>query len=132
MATATAGALRTAGQRRPAWGRSCVLRACDDALAGSGVRRGDYLVVERGRLPAGDGLVIVRACGDERKTGLVRHRDPAQSGRRLLLRMLERYGERVRLQPGGGPLRPLLQSPEGAGVWGTVVAVLRKFSTEQQ
>lgn len=102
------------GPRR--WGRSCVVRARDDAMSEAGVRRGDYLVVERGMLPEGDALVVVRSAAG-----------PGSGKGVLLLRSLERYGPRVRLQPGSGPLRPVLLAPEEAGIWGTVVAVLRKF-----
>jgi SOS-response transcriptional repressor LexA len=113
MTTLTSGALQPVGERPDRWGSSCVLRACDDALAGDGVRRGDYLVVERGSVPRGDSLVVVRGGGD--------------GGGRLLLRSLQHFGGRVRLQPGCAPLRPLLLPPERAEIWGTVVAVLRKL-----
>lgn len=114
MASLTSGALQQVDRRPGSWGESCVLRACDDALADAGVRRGDYLVVEKGSVPQEDALVVVRGeSGDGR----------------LLLRSLLRYGPRVRLQPGSGPLRPLLLPPDRAGIWGTVVAVLRKFTS---
>ena len=115
MAALTSGALAQVKRRSESWGDSCVLRARDDALADAGVRKGDYLVVRRGILPAADALVVVRGAGGG-----------------LLLRALERRGPRVRLQPGDGPLRPLLLPPDGAGVWGTVVAVLRKFSEAEE
>ena len=112
MATLTSGALRSASVRPERWGGSFVLRACDDALAGAGVRKGDYLVVERGKLPRESALVVVRGRRGE-----------------LLLRTAERYGPSVRLQPGCAPRRPLLLPADGAGIRGTVVAVLRKFSS---
>ena len=118
MATLTSGALCPVSERPRNWGASCVLRACDDALAEAGVRRGDFVVVDRGALPEGDALVVVRSDnGKERGDG----------GERLLLRSLQRYGPRVRLQPGASPLRPVLLPPERAEIWGTVVAVLRKL-----
>jgi DNA polymerase V len=117
MTMLTSGALQQVGERPDRWGSSCVLRACDDALAGDGVRRGDYVVVDRGSVPRGDSLVVVRGVEGGRREG----------GERLLLRSLQHFGSRVRLQPGGGPLRPLLLPPERAEIWGTVVAVLRKL-----
>lgn len=120
MATLTSGALRQIRSRHQNWGGSCVLRACDDALAGAGVRRGDYVVVARGSVPQGDALVVVQ--GENGKGG-------SKEGERLLLRTLQRCGPRVRLQPGSGPLRPVLLPPEQAAIWGTVVAVLRKMAT---
>jgi len=118
MTTLTSGALQQVSERPDRWGSSCVLRACDDALAGDGVRRGDYIVVDRGSVPQGDALVVVR--GEE-------SRKRRREGERLLLRSLHRFGTRIRLQPGSGPLRPLLLPPERAEIWGTVVAVLRKL-----
>ena len=117
MATLTSGALSPVSGRPRNWGTSCVLRACDDALAEAGVRRGDFVVVDRGALPEGDSLVVVRSDSGKEAGG----------GERLLLRSLQRYGPRVRLQPGASPLRPVLLPPERAEIWGTVVAVLRKL-----
>lgn len=115
MATLTSGALAPVRRKPENWGGSCVLRARDDALAGAGVRKGDYLVVRRDGLPGDGALVVVRG---------------ADGG--LLLRTLERFGPRVRLQPGGGPLRPFLLPHDGAGIWGTVIAVLRKYEQDQE
>lgn len=114
MATLTSGALVPVRRGAESWGGSCVLRALDDALAGAGVRKGDYLVVHRGALPRENALVVVQGADGS-----------------FLLRSLERCGPRVRLQPGSGPLRPVLLPPDRAGIWGTVLAVLRKFASAE-
>jgi len=111
MATLTSGALAPVERRVERWGGSYVLRARDDALSGAGVRKDDYLVVQRGGFAHDGALVVIKGEGGA-----------------LVLRTLERYGQRVRLQPGSGPLRPLLLPPDGAGIWGIVIAVLRKFA----
>lgn len=129
------GELVPVAGRQGRWGESCVLQACDDVLAYDGIRRGDYLVVDRGAIPrSDDALVVIR---DDGVPGGLR---PVEKGmekgnignggeesERLLLRRFERFGSRIRLQPGSSPFRPLLVAPDAAGIWGTVVAVMRKF-----
>lgn len=121
--------------RQGRWGGSCVLQVRDDALAYDGVRRGDYLVVDRGAIPSDDdALVVIRNDGTsgglrpaEKGTEKGKPGSVGEESERLLLRRCERFGSRVRLQPGSSPFRPLLVAPDAAGIWGTVVAVMRKF-----
>lgn len=114
------GELRAVRQRSGRWGESSVLEACDDALALDGVNCGDFLVVDRGSLPDADDALVVVERSAPRRPG-------AEPTSRLFLRKLERIGAKVSLQPGSSPRRVPYVLPESAGIWGTVVAVMRKF-----
>jgi SOS-response transcriptional repressor LexA len=93
-----------------------------------GVARGDFLVVDRNRMPRlDDALVVIREQnGTGARSGAARVRNPS-SREKLLLRKLERIGSKVSLQPGSSPRRAPYVPQESAGIWGTVVAVMRKF-----
>jgi SOS-response transcriptional repressor LexA len=122
------GELRAVVERQGRWGKSCLLEVQDDALAMDGVARGDFLVVDRNRMPRrDDALVVIREQGGTNaKSGAVRLRNPS-TREKLLLRKLERIGAKISLQPGSSPRRAPYVAQESAGIWGTVVAVMRKF-----
>lgn len=118
------GMLKPVQARQGRWGGSCVLEVQDDALALDGVNRGDYLVVDRGARPAEDGFVVIEGGARGREAAERSGKAPAGV---LMLRKLEHYGPRVRLMPGSSPFATPYLPPESAGIWGTVVAVMRKF-----
>lgn len=130
------GELKKVLSRQGRWGESSLLEACDDALAFDGVNPGDYLVVDRNSpAPMDDGLVVILEENGptDRPLSAVPQkggRDAIRKGKqpkRLLLRKMERFGHKVRLQPGSSPRRSPFVAAESAGIWGVVVAVMRKF-----
>ena len=126
-------------KRQGRWGKSCVLQARDNALAIEGVQSGDYLVVDCGSMPHDDDALVVvkdkfasddnvRNGGPYQTTSYGKATTARELGNaRLLLRKYERFGSGIRLQPGNSPRRRLLIPSDSAGIWGTVVAVMRKF-----
>lgn len=124
-----AGELIKTNKRRGRWGGSVVLEMQDGALALDGVGQGDFVVVNQSSLvPADDALVVV----EEKVQGpMVVTRDgrkvPRRPRSRYVLRKLEYIGNKVRLLPGNGVGQPPYLDPGQARVWGTVVAVMRKF-----
>jgi hypothetical protein len=124
-----AGELKRTNRRQGRWGGSVVLEMQDDALCLDGVGPGDYVVVNQSALvPEDDALVVI----EEKVAGPVPvakngYKLPPKPVSRFVLRKLERIGNKIRLLPGSSPgQRPYLH-PDETEVWGTVVAVMRKF-----
>jgi len=124
-----AGELKRTSKRRGRWGDSVVLEMQDGALALDGVDPGDFVVVNQSPLvPADDALVVM----EEKIAGpAVVTRDgrriPRKPVSRYMLRKLEYIGEKVRLLPGSSLGQSPYVNPGEVRVWGTVVAVMRKF-----
>jgi SOS-response transcriptional repressor LexA len=123
------GELKLVNKKQGRWGESCVMEAQDNILALEGINRGDYLVVQRSStVPADDALVVLAAGGESTlqplnaKGGSRYKKQP-----RLVLRQMEHFGAKIRLQPGNSPRSLPYITPESAGIWGVVVAVMRKF-----
>ena len=123
------GELKIVNKRQGRWGESCVLEAQDNMLGIEGINRGDYLVVQRGdTLPDDEGLVVIAAEDSAALQSVNAKNDPKhKKPSRLVLRQMERFGAKIRLQPGNSPRSTPYITPETAGIWGVVVAVMRKF-----
>jgi SOS-response transcriptional repressor LexA len=124
-----AGELRPTKKRQGRWGGSVVLEVQDNALSLDGVESGDFVVVNQSSLvPSEDALVVVEEkvfspmaiTANGRKV-------PTKPKSRFILRKLEHIGAKVRLLPGNSPSQRPYLHPQEAKVWGTVVAVMRKF-----
>lgn len=123
------GELKRTSKRQGRWGGSVVLEMQDGALALDGVRPGDFVVVNQGPMvPGNDALVVL----EEKTYGpapVARngHKLPRRAKSRLMLRKMEYIGDRIRLMPGSSPAESPYLNPAEAKIWGTVVAVMKKF-----